>query len=66
VTAYHAKEQTLRTVQHFVEAEPFEMPHGTERATFILRDRSLKTACDFAVASLHWSFGSGDALADYQ
>ena len=26
----------------------------------------LKAACDFAVVSVHWGFGSGDALADYQ
>ncbi len=31
-----------------------------------LRDRSLKAARDFAVVSVHWGFGSGDALADYQ
>lgn len=26
----------------------------------------LKAACDIVVVSVHWGFGSGDALADYQ
>lgn len=28
--------------------------------------RSLKSECDFAIVSIHWGFGSGEQLADYQ
>lgn len=39
-------------------------PLDLERAVAAIR--SLKQQCDVAVASVHWGFGSGETLAEYQ